>query len=153
MMDKEIFTTRVLENEKTFYSIAMSMLKNEKDCEDVVQDTILTAYSKLSSLKNDEYFKTWFIRILINKCKHMLHNRKRSVVISEISEESVDISDVHTEIKLALENLKPKIRIVMVMYYIEDFSIKEIHSVLKIPEGTVKSRLSKGRQLMRLELE
>ncbi|MEE1055793.1 MAG: RNA polymerase sigma factor [Acutalibacteraceae bacterium] len=152
-MDKEIFTTRVLENEKTFYSIAMSMLKNEKDCEDVVQDTILTAYSKLSSLKNDEYFKTWFIRILINKCKHMLHNRKRSVVISEISEESVDISDVHTEIKLALENLKPKIRIVMVMYYIEDFSIKEIHSVLKIPEGTVKSRLSKGRQLMRLELE
>lgn len=154
-MDKETFTLKVMESEETLYRISISMLKNEKDCEDAVQETILTAYSKLKSLKNEEHFRTWLIRILINKCNRMLNNRKRSIITGDFNEENADTIDVNVnmEIKLALENLEPKIRIVMVMYYVEDFSITEIHRVLKIPEGTVKSRLSKGRQLMRLELK
>ena len=65
-MTKETFTKLVLESEKTFYRVSMSMLKNETDCEDAVQTAILTAYEKLDTLKNEEFFKTWLVRILIN---------------------------------------------------------------------------------------
>lgn len=150
-MDKETFALKILDCEETLYRISMSMLKNEKDCEDAVQDTILTAFSKLNTLKNEQYFKTWLVRILINKCNKQLHYKKRNMPATNI--EVVNNREQSTEIKLALEKLPPKIKIVIVMFYIEDFSINEIKSVLKIPEGTVKSRLSKGRKLLKLELD
>lgn len=152
-MDKKTFTENVLACEETLYRISMSMLKNEKDCEDAVQDTVLAAYSRLSTLKHEEYFKTWLVRILINNCKKQLKQRKRSIATEEMPEQVSDTTSENTEIRLALEKLNPKIRIVMVMRYIEGFSVKEIKTILKIPEGTVKSRLSKGRELLRIELK
>lgn len=154
-MNKEDFTSEILAYEQTMYRVSMSMLKNETDCQDVVQDTILTAYSKINTLKNKDFFKTWVIRILINKCNKILNNRKRSSCSEDnynISDEKEESIQGNTEIRIALESLRPKIRIVMVMFYIEDFSVDEIHKVLKIPVGTVKSRLSQGRKQMKSEL-
>ncbi len=151
-MDKKTFTEKVLESEQTLYRISMSMLKNQADCEDAVQDTILTAYSKLSSLRNEEYFKTWLVRILINTCNKFLKKKSRFVSDEALENQSVPDSSVTTEIRLAIEGLKPKIRIVVVMRYIEGFSVKEIKDILKIPEGTVKSRLAEGRKQLGLEL-
>ena len=154
-MNKREFTEKVLECEQTLYRVGMSMLKNQTDCEDAVQDTILTAYSKLNTLKNEEYFKTWLVRILINNCNKQLKLRKRITAVEAIPEnvEYVEYSDDNsTEVKMALEKLNPKIRAVIVMRYIEGFSVKEIKEILRIPEGTVKSRLSMGRKLLGLEL-
>ncbi len=151
-MDKQTFTDKVIEIERTLYRMSMSILKNEADCEDAVQDTILTAYSKLSTLKNEEYFKTWLIRILINTCNKAAKKKSRFVFGKDIEEESVPDSAVNTEVRLAIEKLKPKIRMVVVMKYIEGFSVKEIQEILKIPEGTVKSRLAEGRKQLRIEL-
>ena len=151
-MDKNTFTQKVLESEKTLYRISLSILKNPTDCEDAVQETILTAYSKLGTLKKEEYFKTWLVRILINICSKTLRKRKRLVSVEELSEESVPDSSVRTEVKMALDALKPKIRIVVVMKYIEGFSVREIKDILNIPEGTVKSRLSEGRKKLGIEL-
>ena len=58
-------------------------------------------------------------------------------------------TDISTEIRMAIESLPVKIRQVVVLYYIEQFTVKEIKQILKIPEGTVKSRLSKGRELLK----
>lgn len=155
-MDKEDFTSKILAYEQTMYRVSMSMLKNEADCQDAVQDTILTAYSKINTLKNEDFFKTWVIRILINKCNKILNNRKRNPYSEdtyiEVSGEKEENIQRKTELRIALESLRPKIRIVMVMFYVEDFSIDEIHKVLKIPVGTVKSRLSQGRKQMKFEL-
>ena len=151
-MDKQTFTDKVIESERTLYRMSMSILKNEADCEDAVQDTILTAYSKLNTLKNEEYFKTWLVRILINTCNKAAKRRHRFVSNENIAEESVPDSAVNTEVRLAIEKLKPKIRIVVVMKYIEGFSVKEIQEILKIPEGTVKSRLAEGRRQLGMEL-
>lgn len=151
-MDKQTFTDNILKSEQTLYRISMSILKNPTDCEDAVQDTILIAYSKLKTLKNDEYFKTWLVRILINTCNKSLRKRSRFVSDEELGEMSVPDSTVNTEVRLAVEKLKPKIRIVVVMKYIEGFSVKEIKEVLKIPEGTVKSRLAEGRRQLGIEL-
>lgn len=147
-----MFTNRVLDAETTLYRVSMSMLKNENDCEDAVQDAILIAYERLSTLKKEEYFTTWLVRILINVCNKQLKMRKRtyqSEYVNYVSEND-DYSDI--EIREMFENLPVKIRTVIILYYGEQFSVKEIKEILHIPEGTVKSRLSKGRQLLKLEL-
>ena len=131
-MTRETFTDLVLDSEPTLYRVAMSMLRNEKDCEDAVQTAILTAFEKLGTLKQEQYFKTWLVRILMHD--------------TDISSDSAEAS---TEIRMAIESLPVKIRQVVVLYYIEEFSVKEIKQILKIPEGTVKSRLSKGRELLK----
>lgn len=154
-MTKEEFTRLVLESEETLYKVSMSMLRNEKDCEDAVQTAILTAYEKLNTLKNEEYFKTWIVRILINTCNKQLNSRKKIVDIKDYQNttQTSNFSPEELEVRLAVEKLPLKIRQVVVLYYTEGFSVKDIKSILKIPEGTVKSRLSKGRELLKIELD
>lgn len=149
-MTKERFTELVLESENTLYRVSMSMLQNESDCEDAVQTAILTAYEKLSDLRHEEFFKTWLVRILINVCKKQLRFRKRHTELSE--DIPLQSDEVSGYVRDAVDKLPEKFRQVIVLFYIEEFSVKEIKQILKIPEGTVKSRLSKGRELLRLEL-
>lgn len=152
-MDKNTFTTKVLECEETLYRISISMLRNEQDCEDAVQETVLAAYSNLSSLRNEAYFKSWLVRILINNCNKQLKYRNKNIVSDTFPDSPISSDNQMIEMRSALDALTPKIRIVVVMYYVEGFSVKEIKNILKIPEGTVKSRLSKGRSLLASELK
>lgn len=152
-MNKEMFTNKVLDAETTLYRVSMSMLKNEKDCEDAVQDAILIAYERLSTLKKEEYFTTWLVRILINVCNKQIRIRKREFQSENVSIVSNIDNYSNVEIKEIFEKLPVKIRTVLVLYYMEQFSVTEIKDVLHIPEGTVKSRLSKGRKLLKIELE
>ncbi|MGN0461393.1 MAG: RNA polymerase sigma factor [Ruminococcus sp.] len=154
-MTKEKFTRLVLESEETLYKVSMSMLRNEKDCEDAVQTAILTSYEKLNTLKNEEYFKTWIVRILINTCNKQLNSRKKIVDIKDYQNttQTSNFSPEELEVRLAVEKLPLKIRQVVVLYYTEGFSVRDIKAILKIPEGTVKSRLSKGRELLKIELD
>lgn len=152
-MNKEMFTNKVLDAETTLYRVSMSMLKNEKDCEDAVQDAILIAYERLSTLKKEEYFTTWLVRILINVCNKQIRIRKREFQSENVSIVSNIDNYSNVEIKEIFEKLPVKIRTVLVLYYMEQFSVTEIKDVLNIPEGTVKSRLSKGRKLLKIELE
>ena len=150
-MTKEIFTELILENEEMMCKVAMSMLRNEKDCEDAIQSAILTAYEKLSTLKHEEFFKTWLMRILINNCNKQLRQRKKTSELVEIH--AVSTSSVEeVEVRAAVEALPIKIRQVIILYYSEQFNTKEISEILKIPKGTVLSRLHIGRKLLRIEL-
>ena len=154
-MTKDDFSLKILECERTLYRISMSMLKNETDCEDAVQMAILTAFEKLDTLKNEQYFKTWLVRILINVCNKQLNERKKIISLEDTTEAntpSFPSPADNTEIRIALEELPEKIKCVIVLYYMESFSVSEIKSILKIPEGTVKSRLSKDRELLRKKL-
>ncbi len=148
-MNREEFTKSILSCEEMLYRISMSMLKNEKDCEDAVQTAILKAYEKLSTLKNEEYFKTWLVRILINICNKQLKLRSKTVVTENYNQIGEPEEDL--ELRMLVESLPIKIRQVVVLYYIEQFTTKEISGILKIPKGTVLSRLSKGRELLKLE--
>ena len=149
-MTKEKFSALVLESEQTLYRVSMSMLKNESDCEDAVQTAILTAYENLSKLRHEEYFKTWLVRILINVCNSQLKYRSRHTQLND--EYEAKDTQTSSEVRYAIEKLPVKIRQAVVLYYIEGFSVKDISLILRIPEGTVKSRLSKGRELLRCEL-
>ena len=71
-MDKEKFSAEVLSAEKSMYHIAKSIVGNDEDCADAMQNAILSAYTKLYTLKNEAYFKTWLTKILINQCYQLL---------------------------------------------------------------------------------
>ena len=150
-MTKEKFASLVLDCEETLYRISVSMLKNEKDAEDATQTAILKAFEKISTLKEERYFKTWIVRILINICNRQLKQKSRfAEVKNEFSSEENSFEKI--EVRTAIESLPLKIRQVVVLYYLEQFSTKEISAILKIPNGTVLSRLSKGRELLQIEL-
>ena len=74
--DKDAFCRLMDENVQSMYKIAAAYLKNDEDVADAIQDTILSCYENLKSLKQNRYFKTWMIRILINKCKDMIQKKK-----------------------------------------------------------------------------
>lgn len=149
-MTKEQFTAQVLDSEQMLYKIAMSMLRNEADAEDAMQTAVLKAYEKLAALKHEEYFRTWLIRILINVCRSQLRQQKLS---SDLIEEPAASPHEAVEVRAAVESLPLKIRQVVILYYSQQFTTKEIAEILRIPKGTVLSRLDKGRKLLKIELE
>jgi RNA polymerase sigma-70 factor (ECF subfamily) len=150
-MDNTMFEKLVLQNEQKLYRISMSMLKNEADAQDAVHDAILKAYKNLNSLKKEEYFSTWLVRILINCCNRQLKENSRRFDIGENLPDVASRNNPYLSVEVgeAIDSLPSKIRITVILYYIEDFSVKDIKRVLHIPEGTVKSRLSKGRALLK----
>lgn len=154
-MDNSVFEKLVLQNEQTLYRVSMSMLKNEADAQDAVHDAILKAFEKIDTLKKEEAFSAWLTRILIRCCYKQLKRNKHYDVFGENLPEasSRDNPYVDLEIGEAINNLSPKIRVVIILYYVENYSIKEITRILNIPEGTVKSRLKSGRQQLKSELQ
>ncbi len=150
-MTKEVFAELVLKNEDILFKVAMSMLKNEDDAQDAMQSAILRAYERLNTLKHETYFRTWIIRILINICNKQLRQRSKTTEWNERDVISVS-SETEVEVRAAVEALPLKIRQVIILYYSEQFTTKEISSILRIPKGTVLSRLHKGRKLLRLDL-
>lgn len=151
MIDNNSFEMLVTAQTDTMYRISMSMLKNEDDARDAVHEAILIAYQNRNKLKQERYFGTWLIRILINQNNKMLKARKR---VEAIGDRLPDITSrdnpyISVEIGEAIDSLPEKIRLTVILYYVEDYSVKEIKEVLQIPEGTVKSRLNKGRRLLK----
>jgi len=140
--------SRIIEEELVYmYRISNSILHREADVEDGVQETVIKAWRQLPTLKDDRYFKTWLIRILINQCNEILRKQKRIVLMDEnpcASEEFADSSD-RIALKDAINRLDNELRTVIILYYFEDLSYSEIAYVLGTPEGTVKSRLSRAK--------
>lgn len=143
---------RLMRNElQRMYRIAISMLHNEEDAADAIQETVLKCWQKIGQLKQEAYFQTWLTRILINQCKDVLKSRKRYVLlddfeVSDFPELVQEDSYFANEWKEVLGGLKEKYRIVMELYYADGFSTKEIAEMLHITDMSVRSRLSRGRK-------
>lgn len=142
--DKAAFVRIIEENKASMYRVAVSILNNEQDVEDAFQNTIIKAYEGIGSLKKNEYFKTWLIRILINECNAILRSNKKIVHVEEFDDKaSNDFSNL--ELTNAVNSLDEDLRVVTTLFYFEDIPQKDIANILSIPEGTVRSRLSRAR--------
>ncbi|MFQ6866602.1 sigma-70 family RNA polymerase sigma factor [Blautia sp.] len=134
---------------QSMYKIARSYLKNDEDAADAIQDTILSCYENLQSLKNNKYFQTWLTRILINKCKDMLHRKKLTLYTDNVPDTPFYEEDFETsEWNQILSPLDEKYRIVLLLYYMEGFNTTDISQILNMKESTVKTRLQRGRRLL-----
>ena len=138
----------IQENVQSMYRVAFSILKNEEEIYDAISNTTVIVFEKISTLQKEEFFKTWLTRILINEC-YKIYNQNKKIIYLENSNQNTleyhdDYSDIETKnlIKYLSEDLKE----IVMLYYFEDFSVKEIGKILDIPDGTVKSRLSRARK-------
>lgn len=135
------------------YKTGMAILKNDDDVCDAIQETLLSAYKNFSSLREKQYFSTWITRILINKCYDIIKKNKKVAYLNEQMEVEANESyyDRYKEdstVERVLSQISPELKLVTVLYYYDEFSVKEISEMLNIPEGTVKSRLARARDKM-----
>ena len=132
---------------KDMYRVAKSFLSNDEDAADAMQETILICYEKLPMLKKTEYFKTWLIRILINRCKDLLKAGRRYVPLENMPEEVADdTTHANVEFMMLMDSLDERYRAVLVLYYSEGFTVGEISKILDLTESAVKARLKRGRE-------
>ena len=145
--DPDAFEKLIRLHMQTMYKIAKSYLSSDEDAADAIQDAIITCYEKISFLKNNAYFKTWMIKILMSKCCNILRNKKILDFSEETTEQPVtDKRYEELEWKEVIRLLDEKYRLVMVLYYVEGFRTGEIAQILDMNENTVRTRLKRGRE-------
>ena len=155
--DAEAFICLIEECRMTLLRVAYGYLGNEEDVADAIQDTILSAYEHINTLKKGEHFKTWLVRILINHCTKMWRQNKKTVHFPDHFETgqagSMDHGRAYVEFKQLLLSLPEDSRTIFQLYYGEQFTTKEIAAVLDMKENTVKSRLHRGKEQLREQLQ
>ena len=147
----EAFETLLATVKVKLYKTGMAILKNDDDTCDAIQETLISAYKSFNTLKEKKYFSTWITRILINKCYDIIKKNKKISYINEQMEQQGDASyyDIYKEessLEKVLNLISQDLKLVTVLYYYDEFSIKEISEMINIPEGTVKSRLARARE-------
>lgn len=149
-MTKEQFGNLILNNKESLYRAAYSILRNEDDCAEAIQEAIVKAFEKLNFLKKDEYAKTWLIRIVINESYAICRHRKR---FADEEPSPVKADANYTDLYSALEMLNEKQRLSINLFYLEGYSIKEIAGILKTTEASVKMNLKRAKKKLREYLE
>jgi len=155
LTEEDIFLAKVSEQKRRLFGIAFHYLKNEPDALDAVQEATYRAYLKRKSLKNQDRFAPWLVRILINHCINEHKRKRRELPLLQLPEEPgvprFDQGD-KLELELAIEKLKPVYRHIVVLKYMQDMTIAEIASVMDRPESTIKTWLYKSLKQLRKQL-
>ena len=137
------------------YAAAFNVCKNAEDAEDVVQDTFIQYYSLKKEFESEEHIRAWLLRVTINKAKNMNRTfwRRNKQSLEDYMETLSFETPESGELFEAAMNLPEKYRIVIHLFYYEDYSIHEIAGILKLSESNVKVRLSRGRSLLKEKLQ
>ena len=140
-MKKEYFSLQIRRYKEEMFLLANSIVNNYHDAEDVVAETILTAYEKIHTLRDEEKFKSWLMQILVNNARKEIKKRNRYLFTDEI------------EKFLSQENEQTKKVWEFILHYYQGFQVKEIAKMLHVPQGTVKSRLFRARNELKKLIE
>jgi RNA polymerase sigma-70 factor (ECF subfamily) len=156
-LDRE-FETRLAESSTLAFRVAYSVLRNREDAEDVAQDAFAKAYRSFHTLRERDRFRAWLVRITWRLAINRHRSNKRRLIREQAqmevrhtlsAAETLSVSERNTRLWKAIDSLPEKLRVVTVLAGIEEHDIREIALLLRLPEGTVKSRLFLARQRMR----
>ena len=138
-------------NKNTVYRLAISYLKNSVDAEDIVQNVFLKLHKNLKKIDNEEYLKNWLIKVTINECKtNLLSYYKRKVrLFINNEEEQIKDKESSDELLNSLFLLPKQDRLIIHLYYYENYKVKEIASILRMKENNVKQRLHRDREKLK----
>lgn len=141
--------------QNSLYAVAFNVCKNQQDAEDAVQDTFLQYYNSKKEFESEQHIRAWLIRVAINKAKNMNLSfwRKNKTSLEDYMETLVFETPESEHLFETVMGLPEKYRIVIHLFYYEDYSVREIGEILKISESNVKVRLSRGRMLLRETLK
>lgn len=157
--DKNAFTYIILQIRNDLYKIAKTRISSDDDIEDLIQDTMIETYKHIKKLREPEKFKMWVIKILVNKCNKLYKKKYRNdISIDEYNMENYIILNSQKDIEddlnfyYLIKKLKYEERIVLVLHYMEQYSVKDISKILKINENTVKTHLFRARERIKKDL-
>ena len=166
---REVFWNLAQDQTRFLYNVAFRYTGNRYDAEDLVQETLYTGYNKFQQLRDKRKFKSWMFTILRN---HFLKSQRKKApgrtdefengidYLSQLESVSLqqDVASIYERkeeaetIQLILDKLPEKYKAVLILYYLEDSSYQEIAEMLGVPVGTVMSRLSRAKQMMKKAL-
>lgn len=149
---------------KKIVRLAFTYLKHEQHAEDVAQEVFIKCYQKLDTFRKDSSYQTWLYAITVNLCKDRLRSWSfRNIFVNNfLSNNSIsrktpesDLMDIESrrELSQCVLQLPLKYREVIILFYYEELSYQEITQLLGISNQTIKSRLHRGRNLLRKKLE
>lgn len=157
--NSEAFEILLKEQYEYIYRTAYHYVSSEQDVLDSIQEATIEAYKGLSKLKNPQFFYTWYIRILIRTASKIAEKSNRfketsidnyleSIHVSQISQKSEQQIDLMN----SFERIEKKYQEVLQLYYYQELTIEEISQLLKVPVGTVKTNLFRGKEKLRIIL-
>ncbi|MCI8291403.1 MAG: RNA polymerase sigma factor [Clostridia bacterium] len=155
--DNDAFNGLVLEYQETLYRIAKSRLNCDDDICDVVQNTLISAYKSINTLQNEKYFKTWLIKILINKCNTFYAKSMKENISFEVLEDNkIFVEKDFTNdfsIDYLINSLSNDEQTILTLFYVEGYSEKEISKILGMNYATVRTRIKRAKEKIALKLD
>lgn len=152
-MEQEIFERNIREYAPNMYRLALAMLHNRQDAEDAVSEAVLIAYEKRHTLRDRNRFKPWIMQIMANEARRIYGKNRRITPMEDMEAYMPSFRDENHELWDVVMQLETAHREVIMLYFYERFSIREIGRILRVPEGTVKSRLSRAKKALKEMLE
>lgn len=137
--------------QNNLFIVAFNVCKNVQDAEDVIQDTFIQYHANKKDYESEQHIRAWLIRIAINKAKNVNRTfwRQNKVSLEEYMETLTFETPESENLFETVMKLPDKFRIVIHLFYYEDYSIQQIANILQISQGNVKVRLSRGRTLLK----
>lgn len=141
--------------QNNLFAVAFNVCKNAQDAEDIVQDTFIQYYTTKKEFDSEQHIRAWLIRAAINKAKNVNHTfwRRNKLPLEDYMETLAFETPESENLFETVMRLPEKYRIVIHLFYYEDYSVREIADILKLGESNVKIRLSRGRGMLRETLK
>lgn len=141
--------------QNNLYAVAFHICQNAHDAEDVVQDTFLQYLLHTQDFASEQHIRAWLIRVAINKAKNKTTSffRRNTLPLESYLQTLEFESEEDSALFEAVMHLPEKYRIVIHLFYYEEYSVKEIAGILRLTQSNVKVRLSRGRTLLRNTLK
>lgn len=145
-MQNEEFARAILDMMGTLYRVAGTQLRQQADREDAVQECLRKAWEMRHRLRDERYLQTWVIRILLNECHTMQRRMARTLPTGDVPAVQ---QRREGRLKEALLQLEERYRLPILLHHIEGYDVAETAAILRIPQGTVKTRLARGRKALK----
>ena len=149
-MTKEDYIQQIHTHKAMMYRVAFTILQNDSDVQDALQEAALKAWEKQHTLRNEAFFASWMTRIVINESYQIRRRQKRMIYMDELPDTPVSSDGV--SLKMLIETLPEKFRLPFVMKYAEGMDAREIAYALKITQPAVNSRIHRAKEMLRKEL-
>jgi RNA polymerase sigma-70 factor, ECF subfamily len=153
--DADAFHALVDRHADRLFRLAVALVGNSADAEDVLQESLIGAFRGLSGFQGRSSVKTWLTRILVNQAAKFRRSKRKMAAVSEFEpspDKAVGVA-AKMDVNAAISELSPEHRQVIVLRELENMSYDEIAEVLQVPQGTVESRLHRAREALREKLK
>ena len=143
-MTEQAFLDAVQQHQTMLFRVAYTILHNHEDCADALQDALEKAWRKKDSIRSQEAFRSWMVRITINCSRDLLRRRKFTFISLDENIPAPEVEDY--QLADMLKRLDEGLRLPIVLHYMENLSVAEIARTMRLPQGTIRNRLHRGRQ-------